>query len=557
MKKLLLITFLSCLAFSAAAQKKVRLVLFKDKVGTPHSISNPSTFLSAKAIKRRENQRIAVTENDLPVSPLYVSGLAALGIKIRYTTRWFNGAIVFCEDNALPLIEALPFVKSTRNLAFNEVTAPDNRFQGGLGSSNLAAADDYFAFSSKKSYNVLQVKDIYGAGDVQNNMIGIPEMHKKGYTGKGMTVALMDGGYNNVNVSKCFDNLKVLGTWDFVNDKKEVYAENPHGAQVLSAMAAYAPNLLVSPAYEASYYLFKTEDTADEEPAEELYWTVAAERADSLGVDVINSSLGYYSFDTKSFDYAKEQMDGKTTFISRAADMAVATGMVVVVSAGNSGRGDWGIISAPADAVNVLAVGAVNRLEEYAPFSSRGPTADKRVKPDISVMGSDAAVWSHDDNVPITGNGTSFAAPILCGMVVGFWQANPSLTALQVVQAIRKSGSIYSKPNEFIGYGIPNFVRAQWAAVTGIENSPLAAEVALFPNPLDNQQLRLNLGTHAQKMAWNLDIQDVMGRILLSQTLVAGEAEQTIEATQKLPAGMYLVRLVADNQQIIKRFVKN
>lgn len=545
------------MAFVSAvqAQNKVRLVLFKDKIGTPHSIDKPSTFLSKKAIERRQKQGIRITENDLPVSPAYVSGLAALGVKVRYTTRWFNGAIVFCSDAAVASIEALPFVKSTRNLAINDLESPI-RPKNLFTESNLAEAKGHFEFSSQKNYGLMQVKNIFGAADVQNTMIGIQEMHKQGYTGKGMTVAVLDGGFNNVNVSNCFKDLRVLGTWDFVNDKKEVYAEHPHGAQVLSVMAAYAPNLLVGPAYEASYYLFKTEDTADEEPAEELYWTVAIERADSLGVDVVNSSLGYHDFDNSAFNYTKEQLDGKTAFISRAADMAVATGMVVVVSAGNSGRGAWGTISTPADAVNVLTVGAVNRLEEYAAFSSRGPSADKRVKPDVAAMGSDASIWDHRDNAPVTGNGTSYSSPLLCGMVVGFWQANPSMTARQVVETIRKSGSIYSAPNEFIGYGVPNFIRAQWAAVSGISESPLAQEINIYPNPLSGGTLRFNMGSEAAKLSWKLEILDALGRILVARSISAGENNWEVAELANLQTGVYVAKLMSDSHLVTKRFVK-
>ena len=236
-----------------------------------------------------------------------------------------------------------------------------------------------------------------------------------------MLVAVLDAGFQNVDKLSLFSELDIAGTYDFVYHEESVFEDNSHGRNVLAALAGYSPGNLIGGAYKATFYLFKTEDTRSESPLEEAYWVIGVERADSLGVDVIQTSLGYNTFDKSEYDYEHSDLDGKTALISQGANWAAETGMLVVTSAGNEGNNSWQKITTPADSEKVLTVGAVDRNENYASFSSLGYNANGTVKPDLMAMGQSAVVWSNSDT-PTTGNGTSYSAPILCGLATLFVQ---------------------------------------------------------------------------------------------------------------------------------------
>ena len=284
-------------------------------------------------------------------------------------------------------------------------------------------------------------------------------MHAAGFDGKGMHVAVIDAGFYNADEIKFFRKMDLLGTRDFVNPNSDIYAENAHGLMVLSCMAANSPKVFVGTAPKASYWLLRSEDNDSEQPIEEDYWAAAIEFADSVGVDVVNTSLGYYEFDKGFPAYRYRDLDGHYSLMSHSASMAADKGIVVVCSAGNSGDDPWKKVTPPGDSENVLTVGAVNKNLVNARFSSIGNSADGRIKPDVMAVGVSSVVTGTDGSVS-KGNGTSFASPIMCGVVTCFWQACPWLTAKEVIEAVRQVGDRVDYPDNIYGYGVPNLWKA-------------------------------------------------------------------------------------------------
>ncbi|WP_305952869.1 S8 family serine peptidase [Emticicia oligotrophica] len=457
------------------------LVLFKDKDGSPYSVNSPLVYLSQKAIDRRFKQGITIKTSDLPPNPAYISSIQQTGATVIYKSRWMNAVLVEATESQKNTILALSSVKG---IEFNRP----------LKQARKISVKDKFAIENTESLN-------YGDATAQIQLLGADEMHNQGFHGEGMLVALLDDGFLNVNTSACLQHLvqqnKIVKIYDFVDNDNTVYAQGGHGTAVLSTMAGYIDNQMISPTFGASVALFRTEDNFSETPLEEANWLFAAEMADSLGADIISSSLGYSTFDNSADNYTPAMMDGKTALSTRAADLATERGIVVVISAGNSGNdSSWQIITAPSDADSVLAIGAVTRAGNYASFSSRGNSADGRVKPDVVAVGSNTALCN-TSGFASTSNGTSFAAPLVAGLVAGFWQANPHLTAQEVTRCIRKSGHQFATPDILLGYGYANFSRANTVvqneySISAIEpNSDL---VSIKISPSNKTDIELKFG---------------------------------------------------------------
>lgn len=457
------------------------LVLFKDKDGSPYSINSPLVYLSQKAIDRRFKQGIAVKTTDLPPNPAYISSIQQTGATVIYKSRWMNAALVEATESQKNAILALSSVKG---IEFNRP----------LKQARQISIKDKFAIENTESLN-------YGDATAQIQLLGADVMHNQGFHGEGMLVALLDDGFLNVNTSACLQHLvqqnKIVKVYDFVDNDNTVYSQGGHGTAVLSTMAGYIDNQMISPAFGASVALFRTEDNFSETPLEEANWLFAAEMADSLGADIISSSLGYSTFDNSADNYTPAMMDGKTALSTRAADLATERGIVVVVSAGNSGNdSSWQIITAPSDADSVLAIGAVTRAGNYASFSSRGNSADGRTKPDVVAVGSNTALCN-TSGFASTSNGTSFAAPLVAGLVAGFWQANPHLTAQEVTRSIRKSGHQFATPDVLLGYGYANFSRANTVvqnefSISAIEPNSDLISVKISPSNKTDIELKFS-----------------------------------------------------------------
>jgi hypothetical protein len=546
------------LPLSSWAQQNY-LVFFKDKDNSTFSISQPEEFLTQRSITRRQNQGIAITERDLPVNSTYTQELITQGAKIIYTSKWLNAAIIETDVTTLAAIEALPFVDKQQGLTFN---------------SNYAQHSDKSAIAALETennggiyatipYNILDIKEQegveedYGVSATQNLMIGIDAMHDAGYHGEGMVVAVLDAGFQNVNRLSLFSELDIAGTYDFVYHEESVFEDNSHGRNVLAALAGYSPGNLIGGAYKATYYLFKTEDVRSESPLEEVYWVIGAERADSLGVDVVQTSLGYNTFDKSEYDYQHSDLDGKTALISQGANWAAEVGMLIVTSAGNSGNDSWQKITAPADSEKVLTVGAVDGNENYARFSSLGYNANGTVKPDLMAMGQSAVVWTNSDT-PTTGNGTSYSAPILCGLATGFWQANPSLTNFEIIEALQHSGKGYNNPTTKMGYGIPHFDRAQNYLATGLEGEGIKNQVSIYPNPLsEDGRLHIRFGEDKLNKDIQIAVTDITGRQILNQHIEIKNLECDLNFNEQLNKGLYLLSIIDAGQKQVLKFIKN
>jgi subtilisin family serine protease len=315
-------------------------------------------------------------------------------------------------------------------------------------------------------------------------------------------------------------------------------------------MAAYEPGNMIGTAYKADYLLFRTEDAASEHNIEEVNWLLAAEFADSAGADIINSSLGYTAFDVPSYSYTYEELNGNTTIVTRAADYAAATGMLVVVSAGNEGNKPWRYVSAPADADSVLTVGAVDSLSNHAVFSSFGPTSDARIKPDVVAMGQRAYVLS-PAGLLMRANGTSFSGPILAGMVACLWQANKTLTNMELLQLVRQMGSNANNPNNSIGYGIPRYDQN----VTGLPG--LLNDGITISNPVTNREIVLTLGEGWRKENGMLHVYDATGKLLVKQALPANNPTHILNIRpSRLKKGVYLCQVNSGAKSTTLRFIK-
>ena len=431
---------------SAHAQQdtlKYRICL-KDKAATEYRLDKPEAYLSAKAIERRKRQGLAIDSTDLPVCARYVDAIRKAGVHIVLTGKWENFVTVSCNDTAMiGQIASLPFVRSVEKVW----TRPAGGKRGDAQRDSLINRPDSLA------------GQYYGAGEAQIRLSQGDKLHEAGFRGQGMTVAVIDAGYHNADRIMALANAKVLGTKDFVNASEDIYAEQRHGMMVWSCMAMNRPEVMVGTAPEASYWLLRSEDDYSEHLVEQDQWAAAVEFADSVGVDVINTSLGYYTFDDASKNYTYRQLDGHYALMSRQASHIADKGMVLVCSAGNSGDDSWKKITPPADAENVLTVGAVNKAGVLATFSSIGNTADNRIKPDVVAVGYKADVVGTDGNLT-KANGTSFASPILCGMVTCLWQACPTLTAKQLIELVRRSGDRAEWPDNIYGYGVPDVWKA-------------------------------------------------------------------------------------------------
>jgi subtilisin family serine protease len=417
-----------------------------DKRGTPFSLSRPEEFLSAKALSRRERQRLAVDSTDLPVSPRYVEAVEEQGMEVVSRSKWNNTLLVRTHNQkAQRTLESLPFVSR----AMRVFTSPDS-LEKPMRMNYRADFNSWDTISG----------GTYGVTEEQVRLLGGTRLHQAGYRGNGMTIAVLDGGFMNVDVIPCMTSIKIAGVRDFVVPRsQDVFKEMDHGTMVLSTMAVNVPGKFMGTAPEATYWLLRCEDVQTESPAEEDYWAAAAEFADSVGVDVINSSLGFHAFDDKTLNHTYGQLDGQQTLISHTASMLACKGIVLVNSAGNDGMGTWKKINFPADAEDIITVGSISPNRMNAAFSSIGPTADGRVKPDVMALGSPATV--------ITGRGTirrdigtSFSAPQVAGLVACLWQALPQRTALEVIQLVRHSADQFVTPDDVFGYGVPDFWRA-------------------------------------------------------------------------------------------------
>jgi hypothetical protein len=474
MKKIVLL-FLFFLSQNIFSQEDA-WVYFVDKPDAQFYLNNPLEMLSQRALDRRTNQGIALDILDVPIHQPYVDQIiASPEIEVKAKSKWMNAVHVRGSISAIDalltdftFVDRIQFANRNLNIA------------GRISQSNVTNAVVNKQLDVQESF-------AYGNSSNQIEMLNGHLLHQQSYTGSGKIIAVMDAGFPGVNTASSFqrlrDNNQILGGYNFVARNDNFYTANSHGTMVLSTMGGFVENQLVGTAPDASYYLFITEDGADENPVEESYWVEAAELADSLGVDIINTSLGYFTYNNPNYSYTYQDMNGVTSFISRGADIAFSRGMICVTSAGNSGNSVNPNISTPADAIYTLTVGSVKFDETYSTFSSIGPTFDGRIKPDVMAQGQNPYYSTTSGSVANSSSGTSFSGPIIAGMVASFWQAIPWATNQQVLDFVRQSADRFLNPTPQFGYGIPDFQQAlNLAQLSVFENDK--TRFLLYPNPM-------------------------------------------------------------------------
>lgn len=516
------------------------LVEFTEKTNTPFSIDQPNEFLSERAIARRQKFNIEITEQDLPVDPNYIEEVQKVEGIFHVSSKWMNSAVFYTNSKTFQDdVMALDFVSNV-TLVF------ENLYQ------KKSAQQSKWIDDFDQSY--------YGEAYNQMEMLKAYELHHRGYLGNDIQIAVLDGGFWRVDELECFsylwENNRILGTYDYISHDENVFDDHTHGMGVLSIMASNMPGELMGGAPEASYYLYRTENVFSEYPIEEENWIAAAEKADSAGADIITASLGYSTYDNPSMSHTYNDMDGQSTRITRGAEMAFTKGIFVVNSAGNEGNDEWYHITAPSDGEHVLCVGAVDSVQNIVFFSSRGPSFDQRIKPDVVAKGLQTALIHADGSVG-TGSGTSYSCPVITGMVACLWEALPEYSNLELLDLMRSISDKYSNPDNNFGYGLPDFSKvSKILDINELELSGTDGLVNVYPNPF-NQEFNLDLFA-ADQQPVTITVFNTQGQIVYSSTQVlqsGGYNQIKITDLDNLAKGYYLLNLETKHSSYTSKIV--
>ena len=538
MKKLLLIfTILSIQ--QGFAQSQDAWVFFADKENVEASLADPILIMTQEAIDRKTLQGTPIDERDVPVNENYITQIKNIyNMTVRSKSKWMNCIYVIGDQSNIESLLDFSFV--------TDVEYADkslNLFPGGPIENKFALEEA----SQNINYN-------YGAAANQIEMLSGDYLHELDYTGEGMIVAVLDAGFPSIDTNPGFqkmrDENRILGTYDFEARIENVNGTSSHGFNTSSDIGGFLQDEFVGTAPQASFYFFVTEYTPTETPAEEAWWVEALERSDSLGVDVVNTSLGYRGYDNPNYDHSYEDLDGQTTFSARGANIAFDKGMILVTSAGNSGNTDFPTVGTPGDSPGTLTIGAVNSNGNYASFSSIGPTVDGRVKPDLMAQGVSAAVINTGGNVDFS-SGTSFSSPIMAGVVTCLWQARPETPNGNIMQIIRESANLYDNPTDEMGYGIPNFEGA-YAALQElvVEDEFLMSNFALYPNPVTS---KINISFPQGISNAIFTIYSILGNKVLLTEISRNLNSVNMES---LDSGMYIAAINSNNKQISFKLIK-
>ncbi|MCI4443209.1 MAG: S8 family serine peptidase [Lentimicrobium sp.] len=524
MKKIVLFLFLvsSFIGFS----QEDAWVYFKDKPNSAVYFATPTLMLTQRALDRRTAQGIALDIKDVPIYQSYIDEItASTGITVMAKSKWLNCLHIRgsqADINALKLLYSVlrvDFADKSLNISGKKTTAK-------------------LKFKPVNKVLETAVNFNYGTSANQIQMLNGHLLHQLNYTGSGKIIAVLDAGFPGVNTAQPFQRLfannSILGGYDYVNKNANFYTGNSHGTLVLSTMGGFTDGQLVGTAPDAQYYLFITEDTASENPVEESNWVEAAEEADRLGVDIITSSLGYFGYDNPAYGHTYADMTGNLAFASQGANIAFSKGIFVVASAGNEGATTEPHVGVPAEALNVLGIGAVKPDRTYASFSSIGPSFDGRVKPDVMAQGNLVVLSDTAGNIS-TGSGTSFSCPITAGMVACLWQALPGKTNAQIKQLITQSADRFSVPTAQYGYGIPDF---NLALSNGLSVSAFSKnDFIVYPNPTsDSISITLPEGLESKTIA----IYNVLGQKVLDKNI---STQSSTISLKSLNSGMYFYKI--------------
>ncbi|MFY0652220.1 MAG: S8 family peptidase [Cyclobacteriaceae bacterium] len=534
-KKSIVFFFLLFLIQVLHAQERY-VVFFSDKEGSTFSTDRPLEFLSQRAIDRREKAGFDVSDTDFPVNQNYLDSLTKHEITYHYTSRWFNAALVEVEESKLEAIVDKSFIASY-DLVAKRINNR-NRYADNPSPENL-------------NFNGADPDASSSSSNVQLNMLAAKAMHEDGYTGGGKWIAVFDGGFNGVNESNVFKHLfnndLIIDTEDIVTGGKDVFLRDDHGTQVLSCISSNYNEQMVGTGYGANISLYITEDIESEFRIEEYNWLIAAEKADSSGVDIISCSLGYDSFfDDSSMNYKVADLDGKTAVVTRAAEMASERGMLVVNSAGNAlDRQIWDLVSFPSDGENVLSVASVTGNREKSGFSMTGPTADNRIKPDVAAMGSSTVVVDDSGNI-VKNNGTSFSCPLIAGFSASLWQAFPDLNNKELRQLILESSSQSDSPDNSLGYGIPNYYKAI-GEVLSIE-SMAKEQIEIFPNPIMGNIISIRFNAVPTNGELNFELYNSEGKLIVSEKRQKVISNSSVQLEiPNLEKGIYILSIIGSD----------
>jgi len=541
MKKILLAVltvFTLILPFKSSTQNYY-WVAFTDKNNTGYSLSHPEEFLSERAIQRRITQDIKVDSLDLPVNSDYISEVVNLGVQLVHSSKWLNGITVKSEISDFETkVLQLSFVTEVQRTKTVVIKSAVNKFDEPETAENIPIDSAY-----------------YGPSVFQTGIMNGQFLHNQDFKGQGMQIAILDGGFFNADIYPAFYTLwannQILGTMDFVDPNVDFFTTHYHGMSVLSCMGGLIQGELVGTAPKASYWLIRSEDTDSEFLIEEDNWVAAAEYADSVGADVINSSLGYYEFDDSSMNHTYADMNGHTTRVTKGANIAVSRGMLVFASAGNEGANHWKYIIAPSDGDSVICVGAVNKDSIPANFTSYGPASDGDIKPNATSLGWNTYL-QRSNGLPGYSSGTSFSSPVLAGMGTCLWQSVPDARAFEVKKAIEKSAHLYAHPDSLMGYGIPDFKLAR-----EILEKMVSARVKpdkkwlVYPNPADSYIVLEKKGGQPSDEV-EIDVFSVDGK-MVKKWIKTYSNQIVLNEFHTLPAGLLILRIRSgDESETVK-----
>ncbi len=521
MKILSIVLFTVSLAFISSAQD-TKIVFLKEGSKQVQTIDY-SQFVSPRAIARRERQGIGYDELDAPVNKEILSLLSSEG-ELKNVSRWLNAVALITFSSVDQLMAKYDFIERIQVVKHSK------------------SSTDKFA-NETKSLN-------YGMAIDQVEQLNLDCLHDLGFTGAGIYVGVIDAGFRNMDTIAYFDSVyienRVLDEYNFVDNNATVYGFSGHGTAVSSCIAGekLAPAEYAGTGVDVDLALYLSEDVGSETEIEEFYLVTALERADSVGIDVVNISLGYFEYDDSLETHLYSDLDGLSTISAVGVNIAATKGIFVANSAGNSGPSN---ISTPCDAIGSFCVGAVNEVGDLAGFSSLGPAADGRVKPDVVARGRDTWLIGQSGQLGQS-NGTSFSSPVLAGATACLIQANPNRTVQEVMDAIRASSSQFNNPDEFKGYGIPDFCIANdiLSAANGL-NEFNEENLLIYPVPAG--EVVFISGLPSSNSDVSISVYNNLGELVLSEIVSAANAQVELNINE-LSHGLYNLFLSQDNIQV-------
>lgn len=530
MKKIIQLYFLFFFSF-VFSQTELVFVYFKDKPNASSFLANPLSELSQKALDRRINLGIAITSQDAPIEPAYIQNIQNLGFTVNDQSKWLNGVAVIATAAQIAQLQAEPYVLKVESFVKNNPsgkTAKKEKFPKNL--------------SSKISFN-------YGNSLAQIEQVNLRTLHVQGFTGTGVSIAVIDTGFPTVNTGSAFarmrNNGQIKDVYNFISKNTDVYntSLNNHGTNCLGIIGGYLDGTFVGAAPDANFYLYATEVGDEEIPEEELYWIQAAEEADRKGVDIISTSLGYGDFfDDDRYNYSYAQMNGNTSFIARAAQIATEKGIIVVVAAGNEGNQTWKYIITPADNEKVFTIGGVDSTGNPSLFTSFGPNSVGKIKPDASARGT--STYYTYNNASYSGNGTSYATPLSAGGIACLLQAIPNSTNRDLVKnSLRQTASLYPNYTDQLGYGILNFGQVYNSFLKTNEIN-FKNKIIIYPNPA-NQKINISSTQKIEKIS----VYNSLGQFLF-------ESKTNQINIEKLEKGLYFLKIKTSSSETVEKFIK-